>query len=142
SRHSVETQHAASLRKLRMPVVRIVECSDDRLMNTAVAIAVPDVASANSWLCEQSAKWTRDLRFLIRETRIITLLLRHPAVPWHATLIATCTLGYLLSPIQLIPTFIPLIGQLDDLAVLLTGMRLLRALAPKAALAEYESKVD
>jgi uncharacterized membrane protein YkvA (DUF1232 family) len=47
-----------------------------------------------------------------------TLLLRHPAVPWHAKVVAACSVGYLLSPIQFIPTFIPVIGQLDDLAAL------------------------
>src|SRR5256885_4946771 len=111
-------------------------------MNSEIAIRVPILASSRTWFREQSEKWNKDLRFPIRETRVITLLLRHPDVPWHAKLLGACTLGYLVSPIQIIPTFIPIIGQLDDLAVLFTGMKLLRALAPKPALAECESKAD
>ena len=96
----------------------------------------------SSWLRAQSEKWSRDFKFLLRQTRVITLLLRHPAVPWNAKLVAGCTLAYLLSPIQVIPTFIPIIGQLDDLAVLIGGMKLIRLLTPKSVLAECESKLD
>src|SRR5258708_4121948 len=111
-------------------------------MSDQVAILAPELVRGNSWIREQSGKWNGDLKLLIRQTRVVTLLLRHPCVPWHAKLIAGCTLGYLISPIQLIPTFIPVIGQLDDLAVLLTGMKLLRMFTPKAVLAECVSKVD
>ena len=107
-------------------------------MNNDVAITVPDLASGNSWLRAHSAKWNKDLKFLMRQIRILTLLLRHPAVPWPAKLVAAGTVGYLVSPIQLIPSFIPIIGQLDDIAVLLVGMKLLRRLAPKMVLAECE----
>ena len=111
-------------------------------MNNEIAIPVPDLANDDHLAGERSAKWNRDLKFLLRETRVVTLLLRHPDVPWHAKLIAACTLGYLLSPIQVIPTFIPVIGQLDDLAVLLIGMKLLRALTPRTVLAECEAKTQ
>ncbi len=46
---------------------------------------------------------------------------------------------YLLSPIQVIPTFIPVIGQLDDLFVLLVGMKLVRKLTPMDIVQECES---
>ncbi|PYY17225.1 MAG: hypothetical protein DMG61_00230 [Acidobacteria bacterium] len=111
-------------------------------MNNEAAIGIPELASDESWLRQQALKWNRDVKFLIRETRVLSLLLRHPDAPWRAKVVAACTVGYLLSPIQIIPTFIPLIGQLDDLAVLLTGMKLLRRLAPTAALAECEAKAD
>jgi uncharacterized membrane protein YkvA (DUF1232 family) len=70
----------------------------------------------------------------------MTLILRHPNVPWSARLVAACALGYILSPIQLIPSFIPLIGQLDDLAVLLAGAKVVRVLVPAAVLAECEGQ--
>jgi len=69
----------------------------------------------------------------------MTSILKHPQVPWHAKLVAGCTVGYLLSPIQLIPTPIPVIGQLDDLAVLIVGMKLVRILTPAALLEECSS---
>jgi len=74
--------------------------------------------------------------------RLLSLLARHPALPWHARLVAAGTLGYLVSPVQVIPTFIPFIGQLDDLAVLFAGTRLLRLLAPAAVLAECAARLD
>jgi uncharacterized membrane protein YkvA (DUF1232 family) len=72
----------------------------------------------------------------------MTLILKHPNVPWSARLVAACALGYILSPIQLIPSFIPVIGQLDDLAVLLAGARVVRVLVPAAVLAECEGQAE
>jgi uncharacterized membrane protein YkvA (DUF1232 family) len=80
------------------------------LSTSEVAIRVLTLASSQNWLREQSEKWNKDLRFILRKIRVITLLLRHPAVPRHAKLVATCTLGDLVSPIQIIPPFIPIIG--------------------------------
>jgi uncharacterized membrane protein YkvA (DUF1232 family) len=80
------------------------------------------------------------MRFLVRQTRAMALVIRHPAVPLYAKVVAACTVAYLLSPIQLIPTFIPVIGQLDDLAVLFVGMKLLRFLTPSDLLQECEAQ--
>ena len=41
-------------------------------------------------------------------------------MPWYARLVAACTVGYLFSPIQFIPSFIPVIGFSDDLLVVFT----------------------
>ncbi len=45
-------------------------------------------------------------------------------------------MGYVFSPIQLIPSFIPVIGWLDDAAVLYAGMRILKRLTPAAVMTE------
>jgi uncharacterized membrane protein YkvA (DUF1232 family) len=101
------------------------------------------VAGQNdNWLHHQSAKWNERLRFVVRQTRVMTLILKHPNVPWSARLVAACALGYILSPIQLIPSFIPVIGQLDDLAVLLAGARVVRVLVPSRVLAECEGQAE
>lgn len=110
-------------------------------MNGEGAIRRSELAG-NGWLQEQTEKRNRDFKFLICHTRLMTLLRRHPQVPWHAKLVSAATLGYLFSPIQIIPSFIPIIGQLDELAVLIVGMKLIRLLAPKWAVAECESKAD
>jgi len=110
-------------------------------MNGEGTITARELAG-NSWFQAQTEKWNRDLKFLISNARVLTLLLRHPETPWHAKVVASCTLGYLFSPIHVIPTFIPIIGQLDEMAVLLVAMKLLRLLMPKAALAECQSKAD
>lgn len=94
----------------------------------------------SSWLAQQSEKCDAGIRFLLRQTRMLLLVVRHPDAGWLAKSVAGCTVGYLLSPIQLIPTFIPLIGQLDDLAVLFLGLKLLRMLTPASVLAECDAK--
>jgi uncharacterized membrane protein YkvA (DUF1232 family) len=91
---------------------------------------------------QRSATWNRRLELIVRRVRLMILVVQHPAVPWPAKLVAACSVGYIFSPIQLIPTFIPVIGQLDDLAVLLLGMKLLRRLTPSAILSECESRVQ
>ena len=101
-------------------------------------VAVPN----GSWLREQSAKWNRRLRSVVRQTRVMTIILRHPDVPWSAKCVAACALGYILSPVQLIPSFIPVIGQLDDVTVLFLGAKVVRVLVPCALLAECEAKAD
>jgi uncharacterized membrane protein YkvA (DUF1232 family) len=96
----------------------------------------------SSWLQQQSAKWNGRLRSVVRQTRVMAWILKHPDVPWSAKFVAACALAYILSPIQLIPSFIPVIGQLDDLTVLFVGAKLVRALVPCALLAECEAKAE
>jgi uncharacterized membrane protein YkvA (DUF1232 family) len=43
--------------------------------------------------------------------------LRHPATPWYAKALAILTVAYILSPIDLIPDFIPVLGYLDDIVL-------------------------
>jgi uncharacterized membrane protein YkvA (DUF1232 family) len=69
-------------------------------------------------------------------------VLRHPRVPWRARMVAAVSVMYLVSPIQIIPTFIPVIGQLDDLLVLFVGMKLVRKLTPKEIVEECERPHD
>ena len=45
-------------------------------------------------------------------------LVRHPATPWYAKAVAVFVASYALSPIDLIPDFIPILGYLDDLLIL------------------------
>jgi uncharacterized membrane protein YkvA (DUF1232 family) len=61
-------------------------------------------------------------------------------MPLRCRLVAGCAVAYIFSPIQLIPTFIPVIGQLDDLFVLWLGSKLLRKLTPRALLEECEAR--
>lgn len=93
-----------------------------------------------SWFRRQSAKLKKDVAFVLHQARTLTLLVKHPQVPWHARVVAGCAVAYLISPIQLIPTFIPVIGQMDDLLVLFLGMKFLRKFTPAKILAECEAK--
>ena len=77
---------------------------------------------------------------LARQAHLLSVVLRHPLVPWPAKLAAGCAVAYFFSPIQLIPTVIPLIGQLDDLVVLFLATKLVRRVTPDKVLAECEAR--
>ena len=51
-------------------------------------------------------------------------------IPWYAKLLAVTVLAYALSPIDLIPDFIPVLGYLDDLVLLPLGIALIIKLIP------------
>lgn len=83
-----------------------------------------------------SLKWTQQAQRLREAALVFYFAFKHPRTPWYAKLVAVCAAGYLLSPVQLIPNYIPVIGSLDDLAVLLVGAKLLRRIIPDDVLAE------
>ena len=47
-------------------------------------------------------------------------------MPWYAKLVAACSVCYVFSPVQLIPNFIPLLGQSDDMQVITLGLKVLK----------------
>lgn len=59
-------------------------------------------------------------------------LLRHADTPWLARLVALLVLAYALSPIDLIPDFIPVLGLLDDIVLVPLGIALAVRLTPPA----------
>ena len=73
-------------------------------------------------------------------------LFRHPETPWVAKLVAVLVLAYALSPIDLIPDFIPVLGLLDDVILLPLGIALAVKLTPRhlwlARVAEAETGAD
>lgn len=56
-------------------------------------------------------------RQLKTELEVYRLVLRHPQTPWLAKVLLGLAVGYLLLPFDLIPDFIPILGQLDDLII-------------------------
>ncbi len=59
-----------------------------------------------------------------RELAVYRRVLHHPDTPWLAKLCLGLAVGYLLLPFDLIPDFIPVLGQLDDV-ILVPGLILL-----------------
>jgi uncharacterized membrane protein YkvA (DUF1232 family) len=94
----------------------------------------PESASAMNW--RERAQRLR------KEAHVFYFVLKHPRTRWYARLVAACTTGYLLSPIQLIPNFIPVIGCLDDVLVVLLGVKLLQRITPADVLAECRGLAD
>jgi uncharacterized membrane protein YkvA (DUF1232 family) len=60
--------------------------------------------------------------------------------PWHAKVVALVTAAYALSPIDLIPDFIPLLGYLDDLVIVPLGIMLAVRLIPAALMVEFRAE--
>lgn len=88
------------------------------------------------------ANLKRRAQELQKEAHVLYLVYRHPRTRWYSRLIAACTAGYLLSPVQLIPNFIPVIGSLDDLVVLFVGVKLLQQITPAEVLTECRELAD
>jgi uncharacterized membrane protein YkvA (DUF1232 family) len=90
---------------------------------------------------KQHITWAkRKFATVVTEIQTLQQLVSHPNAGASTKLVAACTVGYLFSPLQLIPSFIPVIGQLDDLLVVYVGMKLVRRLTPPAVISECESK--
>jgi uncharacterized membrane protein YkvA (DUF1232 family) len=66
--------------------------------------------------------------------------MRLPQVPWYIKGIALFVVGYALSPIDLIPDFIPIIGYLDDLIIVPLGILLVVRLLPAELMAQCRAE--
>jgi uncharacterized membrane protein YkvA (DUF1232 family) len=78
-------------------------------------------------------------RALRRDAHAIRLASRDPRVPWTVKLLAIAVAGYALSPIDLIPDFIPVLGYLDDLIIVPLGIWLVVALIPEDVMREHRA---
>jgi uncharacterized membrane protein YkvA (DUF1232 family) len=81
-------------------------------------------------------QWARALK---RDVHAIYLASRDPRVPWYAKVLAVAVAGYALSPIDLIPDFIPVLGYLDDIILVPLGIMLVLKLIPPQIIAEHRS---
>ena len=86
--------------------------------------------------------WKQQAQRIHSEAQTFYCAFKHPRVHWYAKMVAACTAGYLLSPIQLIPSFIPVIGFLDDFLVLFLGVRLLHRIIPPDILTECREQAN
>lgn len=78
---------------------------------------------------------------LRREVLTLWFCARHPRTPLAAKLLAALVAAYALSPIDLIPDFIPVVGHLDDAIIIPLGIWLAIRLIPPAVLAELRERV-
>lgn len=83
--------------------------------------------------------WARRIK---RDTVALWLVARDPRVPWYAKAVAGAVAAYALSPIDLIPDFVPVLGYLDDLVIVPLGILLAIRLVPPALMAELRAKAE
>ena len=108
----------------------------------AVVIAAPVVFVAGVILLAISWRTTSEAdRRLVkrvmalpfrRKLTLASCLMRDRRIPMRARLIPPALVVYLASPIDLIPDFIPVLGQLDDLVAVVVGVRLLLRYTPRS----------
>jgi uncharacterized membrane protein YkvA (DUF1232 family) len=84
--------------------------------------------------------WKRRARRLKAETYTLYLAYRHPRTPWYAKVFVALIVGYVFSPIDPIPDFIPVIGLLDELVVVPIGVIVARKMIPEDVFAECREK--
>lgn len=83
--------------------------------------------------------WAATLK---REVMALWFACRDPRTPWYAKALAMLIVAYALSPIDLIPDFIPVLGYLDDLILLPVGIYLVLKLVPAQAMADARAKAQ
>jgi len=81
-------------------------------------------------------RWRQRAKKLETETYALYLAYRDPRVSWHAKVFLAVVVGYALSPIDLIPDFIPVLGYLDDLVLVPLGITQALKLVPQVVLDE------
>jgi uncharacterized membrane protein YkvA (DUF1232 family) len=88
-------------------------------------------------MLERAKQWARAIR---RDVVAVWIAARDPRVPWYAKALALAVAAYALSPIDLIPDFIPVVGYLDDLIIVPLGILLVIKLVPDGLMAEFRAQ--
>jgi uncharacterized membrane protein YkvA (DUF1232 family) len=82
-------------------------------------------------------QWARAIK---RDIVALWLAARDPRVPWYAKAVAGVVAAYALSPIDLIPDFIPVLGYLDDMIIVPLGILLAVYLIPAEIMSELRTE--
>jgi len=89
-------------------------------------------------MIEKMRTWARALK---AEIAVLAAAVRDARTPWYAKVLGVIIVAYALSPIDLIPDFIPVLGYLDDLLLLPLGIWLVRRIIPADVMAEHRASV-
>jgi uncharacterized membrane protein YkvA (DUF1232 family) len=87
-------------------------------------------------MIERLKVWARSIK---RDVHALFLASRDPRVPWYAKALGAAVAAYALSPIDLIPDFIPVLGYLDDLIIVPAGIFLVVRLIPPEIMAQHRA---
>jgi len=84
----------------------------------------------------------KSLPQLWRTGRLSLRLLRDPRAPMAAKLIFGAMVVYMISPIDVVPDWIPVLGQADDLVALMAGLNLFLKACPRWLVEEHEEALS
>ena len=85
-------------------------------------------------MLKSARQWARLLK---RDVHALWLAGRDPRTPWYAKALAVAVAAYALSPLDLIPDFIPVLGLVDDLIIVPLGILLAVRLVPDDVMEEH-----
>ena len=85
-------------------------------------------------LISNAKQWSHTIK---RDVHAVWLAARDPRTPWFAKALALVIAAYAVSPIDLIPDFIPVLGYLDDLVIVPLGILLVVRLIPPEVMEEH-----
>ena len=98
-----------------------------------------DLAPTNTSLIGRAKTWARGIK---RDVVTVYFAARDPLAPLAPRILAAVVAAYALSPIDLIPDFIPVLGYLDDLLIVPLGLLLVMRLMPREVLANARIQAD
>jgi membrane protein DedA with SNARE-associated domain/uncharacterized membrane protein YkvA (DUF1232 family) len=110
-----------------------VDMASKVIIGFVVVLYVWRVTAAGS-LGERVRTWARDLR---RDVYTVYFAARDPRTPWHVKALAILIAAYAVSPIDLVPDFIPIVGHLDDVVLVPLGIMLVVRLIPDEILEQH-----
>ncbi|CCJ51100.1 YkvA family protein [Bordetella parapertussis] len=90
-------------------------------------------------ITETLQAWARRIK---RDGVTLWFAVRHPGTPWYAKALGLLVVAYALSPIDLIPDFIPVLGYVDDVLLLLGLIWLAIRMVPPEVLAQCRGQAD
>ncbi|ARM86237.1 MULTISPECIES: YkvA family protein [Marinobacter] len=85
-------------------------------------------------LVSNAKQWARTIK---RDVHAVWLSARDPCTPWFAKALAVVVAAYAVSPIDLIPDFIPVLGYVDDIIIVPLGIMLVVRLIPPEVISEH-----
>ena len=92
--------------------------------------------SPGSWLAKPGL-----LRGLLAQARLALRLMREPTVPLVPKAVPVLAVAYLIWPLDFLPDIFPVLGQLDDVGVVIAGMELFLRLCPEPPAAFHRAAV-
>lgn len=93
--------------------------------------------SMRSWLMRPAV-----LRTLLANVRLAVRLIREPRVALFAKSVPILAVVYVLSPVDFVPDVLPLVGELDDVAILLVALNVFLRLCPGDSVGFHRAAID
>jgi uncharacterized membrane protein YkvA (DUF1232 family) len=108
------------------------------------AATAPQEQRQTTWRHRSGAAraWSKQTQAVQVQVFTVYFALRDPRMPWFAKAAAALAVGYIFSPVQLIPDWIPVIGWTDDLLVLALALACMRCFTPRLVVAACHERAE